>query len=153
MRTLARQLARRPPNPHVNPLIRTWAAPPTLQIAGLRAIWRVNTRNCGFVCEQRTTHGAVMPKSRTTSPKTARFRRFSPRRSTIWALHHPEPRPHRHQSGEMTPSKPPTRRRHAARRLRMAQNPHCHTASRQPGWQTAPNWIGNSNLDRLLRSG
>ena len=26
------------PNPHVNPLIRTWAAPPTLQLAGLRAI-------------------------------------------------------------------------------------------------------------------
>ena len=25
------------PNPHVNPLIRTWAAPPTLQLAGLRA--------------------------------------------------------------------------------------------------------------------
>ena len=30
--------ARGPPNPHVNPLIRAWAAPPTLQIAGSRAI-------------------------------------------------------------------------------------------------------------------
>ena len=91
-----------------------------------------------------------MPKSRTTSPTTACFQRFSPRRSAIWALHHPEPRPHRHQSGGITPFKAPTRRRHAARRLRMAQNPHCHTASRQPGWHTPPNWIGYCVLDRLI---
>ena len=32
-------------------------------------------------------------------------------------------------------------------------NPHCHTASKPTGWHTPPNWIGNSNLDRLLRSG
>ena len=31
------QSARRLSNPHVDPLIRAWAAPPTLQIAGLRA--------------------------------------------------------------------------------------------------------------------
>ena len=30
------------------------------------------------------------------------------------------------------------------------QNPHCHTASRPPGWHTPPNWIGNNNLDRLI---
>ena len=55
--------------------------------------------------------------------------------------------------GEITPSKPPTRRRRATRRLRMAQTPHCHAASKPPGWHTPPNWIGNNNLDRLLRSG
>ena len=40
-----------PTNSHVNPLIRSWAAPLTLSIAGLRAIERVNTRNSGFACE------------------------------------------------------------------------------------------------------
>ena len=35
--------------------MRAWAALPTLHIAGLRAIVRVNTRNSGFTCEQRTT--------------------------------------------------------------------------------------------------
>ena len=54
-RTLTRQSARGPSNPHVNPLMRAWAALPTLHIAGLRAIVRVNTRNSGFTCEQRTT--------------------------------------------------------------------------------------------------
>ena len=33
----ALQCARGPANAHVNPLIRAWAAPPTLHIAGLRA--------------------------------------------------------------------------------------------------------------------
>ena len=35
--------------------MRAWAAPPTLHIAGLRAIVRINTRNSGFTCDQRTT--------------------------------------------------------------------------------------------------
>ena len=46
-----------------------------------------------------------------------------------------------------------TRRRHAARGLHIAQNPHCHTASKPPGRHTPPNWIGNNNLNRLRRSG
>ena len=37
IRTPALQSARRPSNPHADPLIRAWADPPTLQIAGLRA--------------------------------------------------------------------------------------------------------------------
>ena len=45
----------KPSHAHVNPIIRAWAALPTLHIAGLRAIVRVNTRNSGFTCEQRTT--------------------------------------------------------------------------------------------------
>ena len=52
------------------------------------------------------------------------FSAFSPRWSVLWAPHRPKRRAHRHQSGGMTPSKPPTRRRHAAKELRMAQNPH-----------------------------
>lgn len=46
-----------------------------------------------------------------------------------------------------------TRRRHAARGLHIAQNPHCHAASKPPSWQAPPNWIGNNNLNRFLRSG
>ena len=37
--------------------------------------------------------------------------------------------------GGITPSKPPTRRRHAARRLRMAQNPHRHQRGGHRGTQ------------------
>ena len=44
---------------------------------------------------------------------SALYRRFSPNGSTLWRPHHLKPRPHRHQPGEITPSKPPTRRRHA----------------------------------------
>ena len=42
----------------------------------------------------------------------------------FWAPHHPKLRPQSLKTGGMTPSKPPTRRRHATRGLRMAQNPH-----------------------------
>ena len=42
----------------------------------------------------------------------------------MWAPHHLEPRPRRRQAGGIAPCKGATRRRHAVRRLRMAQNPH-----------------------------
>ena len=63
------------------------------------------------------------PKTQTTSPTTPHFRRCSPRWSAIWAPHHPKPRLHRHLSGGIALHKPPTRRRHAARGLRVVQNP------------------------------
>ena len=63
----------------------------------------------------------VAPKTQTTLPLVAHFRRFSPRWSATWALHVLKLRPRRHQSGRITPSKAPTRRRHAAKGLRMAQ--------------------------------
>ena len=66
---------------------------------------------------------AVAPKTQTTSPLAARFQRFSPRWSAFWALHHPKPRPRRHQAGGIARHGGPTRRRHAARRLRVVQNP------------------------------
>ena len=42
-----------------------------------------------------------MPKTQTTSPITARFQHFSPRWSALWAPHHLETRPHRHETGEL----------------------------------------------------
>ena len=42
----------------------------------------------------------------------------------MWAPHHLEQQPRRRQSGGIAPCKGATRRRHAVRRLRMAQNPH-----------------------------
>ena len=68
----------------------------------------------------------VAPKTQTTSPLTARFQCFSPRWSAIWALHHRKPRPRRRQSGGIALHGGPTRRRHAARRLRVVQTPHRH---------------------------
>ena len=66
----------------------------------------------------------VVPKTQTTSPLAACFQCFSPRWSAIWAPHHCKPRPRRYQAGGIAPCKGATRRRHAARGLRMAQNPH-----------------------------
>ena len=74
----------------------------------------------------RTTHlaGADSPKTQTTSPLAARCQRFSPRWSAMWAPQHCKPRPRRHQSGGIARHGGPTRWRHAARRLRVVQNPH-----------------------------
>ena len=105
-------------------MICVWAAPPMLSLAGLRAISWVNTRNSGFACDQHTMPDTVVPKTQTTLPLTALFRRFSPRWSAMWAPHHLEPRTRRRQAGGIAPCKGATRRRHAVRRLRMAQNPH-----------------------------
>ena len=91
----------KPSHAHVNPLIRAWAALPTLHIAGLRAIVRVNTRDSGFTCDQHTTPDTGAPKTQTTSPLAARCQRFSPRWSAMWALHHLEQRLRRRQSGEL----------------------------------------------------
>ena len=56
--------------------MRAWAALPTLHIAGLRAIVRVNTRDSGFTCEQRTTPDTVAPKTQTTSSLAAHCQRI-----------------------------------------------------------------------------
>ena len=74
----------------------------------------------------RTTHlaGADSPKTQTTSPLAARCQRFSPRWSAMWEPHHRKLRAHRHQSGGIALHGGSTRRRHAARRLRVVQNPH-----------------------------
>ena len=47
---------------HVNPMTCAWAVPPTLRIAGLRAILRVTAHHSGFTCEQHTTTDADSAK-------------------------------------------------------------------------------------------
>ena len=64
--------------PHVNPLIRAWAAPPTLQIAGSRAKERVNARNSRFACDQHTMPEAESAKTQTHSAKIGLFAAFHP---------------------------------------------------------------------------
>ena len=85
-----------------------------------------------------------LPTTQTTSPLAARCQRFSPRWSAMWAPHHHKPRAHRRQSREFrytsfrsSRDSPRagrqsegislhellTRRRHAARGLRVAKNP------------------------------
>ena len=73
--------------------------------------------------------------------KTSRFGVFSPNGSAVWPQHHRKLRAHRHQSGGMTPSKAPTRRRHAARGLAWRKSPttaslKCAASPTRPG--TAP---------------
>jgi len=48
--------------------------------------------------------GTDVPKTQTTSPITARFQRFSPRWSALWAWHHLEPRSHRPRRGFARPA-------------------------------------------------
>ena len=81
--------------------------------SGLRAYQGVNAHVQGFAYERHTTTDSKSAKVQTHSAETALYRRFSPNGSTLWRPHHLKPRPHRHQPGEITPSKPPTRRRHA----------------------------------------
>ena len=93
--------ARRPSNPHVHPLIRAWAVPPTLHIAGLRATERVTARNSGFTCDQHATTETDPAKTQTHSATTIDFGLFSPNGSALWRPHHLEPRPRRPQAGEL----------------------------------------------------
>ena len=73
-----------------------------------------------------TPRGCRFAQTQTTSPLAARCQRFSPRWSAMWAPHHRKLRAHRHQSGGIALHGGSTRRRHAARRLRVVQNPHRH---------------------------
>ena len=75
-RTWARWHARGPYNPHVNPIICAWAAPPTRRSRGLRAYQGVNVHVQGLTCEQHATTGTVVPKTQPTSHTTPRFQRF-----------------------------------------------------------------------------
>ena len=59
----------------------------------------------------------------------------------MWAPHHRKPRARRHQSGGIALHGGSTRRRHAARRLRVVQNPHrsrlkCAASPTSPGHST-----------------
>ena len=101
LRTLTRRYARGPSNPHVNPTICAWAAPPRCISSGLRAHQGVNAHIQGFAYAQSTMPDIVAPKTQTTLPLVAHFQRFSPRWSAVWAPHDLEPRPRRHQTGDL----------------------------------------------------
>ena len=75
-----------------------------------------------------------MPKTQTTSPTTARLQCNLPRWSALWTQQCSRPRPHRHQSGGIALHEGSTRRRHAARRLRVVQNPHHHLHGEHQGY-------------------
>ena len=114
-------------------MVCTWAAPPTCMSSGLRAYQGVNAHIQGFACEQHATTDSKSAKVQTHSAKTGHFQRLSSNGSVLWRPHHLEARPRRHQPGGMTSSKPPTRRRHAARGLRMAQTPTGHRSGERRG--------------------
>lgn len=87
----------------------------------------------GVTREQHTTTAIDSAKSQTYSAETVVFGLFSPNGCTVWRPHPLDSRLRRHQSGGMTPSKAPTRRRHAVRVLRMAQNPHHYRHGERQG--------------------
>ena len=95
----------------------------------------------GVTREQHTTTAIDSAKSQTHSATTVGLGFFTPNGSAVWPRHPRKLRAHRHQSGGMTPSKAPTRRRHAVRGVRMAQNPHrsrlkCTASPTRPGHGT-----------------
>ena len=61
------------------------------------------------------------------------FHRLSPNGSALWRPHHLKSRHHCHQSGGIALHGGSTRRRHAARRLRVVQNPHRHRRGERRG--------------------
>ena len=95
------------------------------------------TRDCGacsgMTREQHTTTAIDSAKSQTHSATTAGFGLFLPNGSALWRPHRLKSRPHRHQSGRIALHEGPTRRRHAARRLRVVQNPHHHRHGERQG--------------------
>ena len=170
-RTWARWPTPGPYNSHVNPMTCAWATTPRRTSSGLRAHQGVNVHVQGLTCEQHTMPGAVVPKTQTTSPLTARFQHFSPRWSALWAPHHLTSGPHCRQSGGIALHEAPTRRRHASRGLHVVQNPHLHRHGGRrrdsgawprrpwaagPGvtFQTAtqPHWCGGRRRDRRARA-
>ena len=132
--------------------MQAWAAPSTLHIAGLRVKERVYVRATHYArhrCAQNTDHLAH------DSPFSAFFTEVV----CILGAAPPQAATSQPQNGGgMTPSKAPTRRRHAARGLRMAQNPHrsrlkCVASPTRPGHSTG--WREKTRparpLQRLFR--
>ena len=69
----------------------------------------------------------------THSATTVGFGLILPNGSALWRPHRLKSRPRRHQSGGIALHGGPTRRRHAARRLRVVQNPHHHRHGERQG--------------------
>ena len=65
----------------------------------------------------------------------------------MWVPHHCKPWPRRYQAGGIAPCKGATRRRHAARGLRMAQNPHryqCRARCRGGRARMGHRWVAET---------
>ena len=97
--------ARRPRH-HLHPGPLRHLPHPYMRRAGLRAILPVSARTSRFACEQHTMSETVLPTTQTTSPTTPHCRRFSSSWSALWVSRHPEPRPHRHQTGGIAALEP-----------------------------------------------
>ena len=76
-------------------------------------------------------HPPIPPKCRPIQPKQPVSSAFHPM-GLQFGGHTPLVTAPQPPNGGMTPSKAPTRRRHAVRRLRMAQNPHYRPNQRPP---------------------
>ena len=70
----------------------------------------------------------------THSATTVGFGLILPNGSALWRPHRLKSRPRRHQSGGIALHEGSTRRRHAARRLRVVQNPHHHRHGEHQGY-------------------
>ena len=107
-------------------MVCTWAAPPTCMSSGLRAYQGVKAHIQGSRANNTPRQTANPPKCRPVQPKEDIFSDFRPM-GLYFGGHTTSKRGRAATNrGGMTSSKPPTRRRHAARGLRMAQNPHRH---------------------------
>ena len=104
-------------------MVCAWAPPPRRIPSGLRAYQGVNAHLQWFTCDQHTTTDAEPAKTQTHSAKTGHFQRFSPNGSALWRPDPLKSRLHRGHAGGIARHGGPTRRRHAARRLRVVQNP------------------------------
>ena len=121
--------ARGPFQPHVNPITRAWATPPTCTSRGLRAYQRVNAHVQGFACEQHTEIDTDSAKVQTHWLKMTDFGVFLPNGSAVWRAHRLTSWPHHHQTGGNGVIRTTTRRRHTATAPLMLQNPHTAPAS------------------------
>ena len=123
-----------------------WAAPPRCMSRGLRAYQRVYVQVSGLTCDLSGAHSGYWPHVRAHAPRQTPLcpKRRPPRpRQPVFSVFHrgglcfgrrttPSCDLRASKRGGMTPSKAPTRRRHAARGLRMAQNPHYRPNRRPP---------------------
>ena len=119
----------------------------------------------GNLSGQQATPDDESTKVQTHSTKTVVFGCLSPNGSALWQQQRSRPRPRRHlagelhytsvfsacrtcpghQSGGIALQEAPTRRRHAANRLRVVQNPHgqliedhCNAQNTRPGQNQLP---------------
>ena len=157
--THTREYARRPNDLHAGPTPRTraqWSAcgqrrPHAclvvyVRIKGLTRMFKGlganNTPHPTSLCPKRRPPSPQQPIFSTSHRGDLHFGRYATSNKQLTNARRGE----LHDAGSDTPAP-------RCQRASCRTNPHCHTASRPPGRHTPPNWIGNNNLDRLLRPG